>query len=384
MPMPLDMEYPKSITMNVMNATIASAASSQSTLMTEPIMRTPTQMRAVAVAQRGMSWAMGERNMAIIKHMPVTSEVKPVLPPATTPDEDSTKVVTVEVPAMAPVQVAIASASIIFSMRMGGRAVFIEKVALGTCAVERADGIEHIYHAQGQGGSYEHDDERTDVVVAGIKVCVEVETFVEHCARGILSPRNKRIEGIGDGYVGEDCLSRSDVCSISDCKQYVIEHGGTENTPEYCALNILFRENDNSKYADNGDYCGEHTAHVAANVGHERGVFIEDVETYKARQRAAVVDDYARLLHAYEGDKHAYTHGYGMTNARGNGLEYALPQTRNRQDEEYYAVEKGKHHAVCICKPRCVVAAADERKDYERIDTHTRSLGKGHFGEQRH
>lgn len=119
MPMPLDMEYPKSITMNVMNATIASAASSQSTLMTEPIMRTPTQMRAVAVAQRGMSWAMGERNMAIIKHMPVTSEVKPVLPPATTPDEDSTKVVTVEVPAMAPVQVAIASASIIFSMRMG-------------------------------------------------------------------------------------------------------------------------------------------------------------------------------------------------------------------------------------------------------------------------
>ena len=119
MPMPLDMEYPKSITMNVMNATIASAASSQSTLMTEPIMRTPTQMRAVAVAQRGMSWAMGERNMAIIKHMLVTSEVKPVLPPATTPDEDSTKVVTVEVPAMAPVQVAIASASIIFSMRMG-------------------------------------------------------------------------------------------------------------------------------------------------------------------------------------------------------------------------------------------------------------------------
>ena len=108
MPMPLDMEYPKSITMNVMNATIASAASSQSTLMTEPIMRTPTQMRAVAVAQRGMSWAMGERNMAIIKHMPVTSEVKPVLPPATTPDEDSTNVVTVEVPAMAPVQVAIA------------------------------------------------------------------------------------------------------------------------------------------------------------------------------------------------------------------------------------------------------------------------------------
>ena len=83
--------------MNVMNATIESAASFQSILVTELIIRTPTQMRAVAVAQRGMSWAMGERNIATIKQRPVMSEVKPVLPPATTPEEDSTNVVTVEV-----------------------------------------------------------------------------------------------------------------------------------------------------------------------------------------------------------------------------------------------------------------------------------------------
>ena len=82
-------------------------------------MSTPTQMRAVAVAQRGMSCAMGLKNIAIMKQMPVTSEVKPVLPPAATPEEDSTNVVTVEVPAMEPVQVAIASASIIFSILMG-------------------------------------------------------------------------------------------------------------------------------------------------------------------------------------------------------------------------------------------------------------------------
>ena len=104
---------------NVINATIASAASFQSTLVTEVIISTPTQISAVAVALLGMSWAIGLRNMATIKHTPVMKEVKPVLPPATTPAEDSTKVVTVEVPAIAPVQVAIASESIIFSMRIG-------------------------------------------------------------------------------------------------------------------------------------------------------------------------------------------------------------------------------------------------------------------------
>ena len=46
----------------------------------------------------------------------VTSEENPVLPPAATPEEDSTNVVTVEVPKTAPVQVAIASASIALSM----------------------------------------------------------------------------------------------------------------------------------------------------------------------------------------------------------------------------------------------------------------------------
>ena len=98
---------------------MASAASDQSTFVTELIISTPTQIRAVAVALLGMSWAMGLRNIASTKHIPVTKEVKPVLPPATTPEEDSTNVVTVEVPAIAPVQVAIASASIIFSIRIG-------------------------------------------------------------------------------------------------------------------------------------------------------------------------------------------------------------------------------------------------------------------------
>ena len=46
----------------------------------------------------------------------VTIEDRPVRPPSATPEEDSTNVVTVDVPQIAPVVVAIASASIALSM----------------------------------------------------------------------------------------------------------------------------------------------------------------------------------------------------------------------------------------------------------------------------
>ena len=54
--------------------------------------------------------------MAIKNSAPVTMEDKPVLPPSATPAEDSTKVVTVEVPHTAPQVVATASASMALSI----------------------------------------------------------------------------------------------------------------------------------------------------------------------------------------------------------------------------------------------------------------------------
>lgn len=63
-----------------------------------------------------MSCATGERNIAMKKNSAVNIEERPVRPPSATPAEDSTKVVTVEVPQTAPVVVAIASASIALSM----------------------------------------------------------------------------------------------------------------------------------------------------------------------------------------------------------------------------------------------------------------------------
>ena len=56
-----------------------------------------------------MMAAMGAMNMHSRNKMPATRAVRPVRPPASTPEADSTKVVTVEVPVRAPVMVPTAS-----------------------------------------------------------------------------------------------------------------------------------------------------------------------------------------------------------------------------------------------------------------------------------
>ena len=65
---------------------------------------------AGAVANDGIAVKSGANNVEIRNKNPETTAVKPVRPPAATPEEDSTNVVTVEVPRTAPAVVATASA----------------------------------------------------------------------------------------------------------------------------------------------------------------------------------------------------------------------------------------------------------------------------------
>ena len=67
-------------------------------------------MRAGAVAADGMERKRGAKKRERRKKPAVTIAVTPVLPPSTTPVEDSTKVVTVDVPSIAPTVVPTASA----------------------------------------------------------------------------------------------------------------------------------------------------------------------------------------------------------------------------------------------------------------------------------
>ena len=66
-----------------------------------------------------MTAAMGARNMHARNNIPVTRAVRPVRPPASTPEADSTNVVTVDVPVHEPTTVPTASersASLMFGM----------------------------------------------------------------------------------------------------------------------------------------------------------------------------------------------------------------------------------------------------------------------------
>ena len=74
-------------------------------------MRKPTKINAGAVAKDGIAVKIGAKIMASRNRNPVTTEDKPVRPPAATPAEDSTQAVVVEVPNMAPAEVAMASVS---------------------------------------------------------------------------------------------------------------------------------------------------------------------------------------------------------------------------------------------------------------------------------
>ena len=97
--------------MIAMYAGIASVRLSSSNLIstTELTIKNPTIMSAGAVAKEGIEVKSGANRVESRKSTPVTSAVRPVRPPTETPDADSTKVVTVDVPRTAPAEVPIAS-----------------------------------------------------------------------------------------------------------------------------------------------------------------------------------------------------------------------------------------------------------------------------------
>lgn len=74
------------------------------------IMFIPTHIKAGAVAAEGIARNRGAKNKDRKKHPAVTSDVNPLRPPASTPEALSTKVLTVDVPSIAPTVVPTASA----------------------------------------------------------------------------------------------------------------------------------------------------------------------------------------------------------------------------------------------------------------------------------
>ena len=104
------MLYISGIAIRQRYAGMASVRSLKSTLTIADTIRNPTKINAGAVANPGIAVKIGAKKIASRNKKPVTTDARPVLAPAPTPAELSTNVVVVDVPKIAPAEVATASA----------------------------------------------------------------------------------------------------------------------------------------------------------------------------------------------------------------------------------------------------------------------------------
>ena len=93
------------------NAGTASLKSLQLISLKDDTIIIPTATSAGAVAAEGTALTKVAKNADNAKQIAVTTEVKPVRPPAAIPAALSTKVVVLDVPNKAPIEVAVASAN---------------------------------------------------------------------------------------------------------------------------------------------------------------------------------------------------------------------------------------------------------------------------------
>ena len=106
---PLAIEPVKIVNIIIMIGPNVSTKSEKSIEEIFVIIKTPTKISAGPVAALGIINTHGDKKIITKKINEVTTEAKPVLPPASTPADDSTKVVIVVLPVHAPTHVPIAS-----------------------------------------------------------------------------------------------------------------------------------------------------------------------------------------------------------------------------------------------------------------------------------
>lgn len=143
MAIPSEMLYIKGMHSKHRYAGTASVKSLKSMPAADVIIKKPTKIRAGAVANPGIAQKIGDRKMETKNKRPVTTEASPVLAPAATPEELSTKVVVVEVPNTAPALVAIASAKRACLIR--GSLPFLSSISALVATPIKVPRVSHIH-----------------------------------------------------------------------------------------------------------------------------------------------------------------------------------------------------------------------------------------------
>ena len=285
-------------------------------------------------------------------------------PPSATPAEDSTNVVTVEVP-----QTAAAAGGDGVSqhglVHVGDVAFLGQHVAGRAGAVQRAKGIEHIDHAECKHGGEEHNDEVAHAVLGNVRA--EVEAFGEDLAERLCAELLECTEEIG-GQVGSD--SGSIEIRNRDEADDVVENCAAEHTPQNSALDLLLGHCADGEDRDDGQDHRE-------DVGPCRGAG-EDVEGREIDERCAVVHDDTGVLQADERDEQADTGGDRGLDSGRDGVKDHLAQAGDGQQDEDDAVNQNENQRVCVAQAEGEADGVDE----ECVQAHAGRLRQRQVGQQ--
>ena len=250
-------------------------------------------------------------------------------------------------------------------VHIGNVAVLIQHVAGRAGAVQGAQGVEHIHHAEGQHGGQQHHHESAGAV--GGNEGGEVKAGLEHRAEGLGAEIAEGAEEVG-GQVGGD--GRGIEAGNGDQTHHIIHHGSAQDAPQHRTADLLLAHGADGEHGQQSDQHGED-----GGPGLFAGEHVEGVQVHAG---GGIVDHDAGILQADEGDEQADTGGDGRLDLVGDGVEDDLAQTGNGQQHEDDAVKQHQHQGVGIAQAQAHTHGVDKIG----VQAHSGGLRQRQIGQQ--
>ena len=329
------------------NAGTASEISPQSISFSEDAIMQPTTTSTPAVAADGMAEMTGERKADRAKQMATTTEVRPVRPPAAIPAEDSTYVVVLEVPQMAPMEVAIESANRALSILEEKPEPFSR-----AGADERADGVEGVGHGECE------DRQQNDRQLRHVGEQRWEAFSAEDSAKGLRQLGESVADGDGVGHGGLTHRNAGD--------------GGDRDGDQHAAAHLEHGEDDGEEQADDEQPDGR-IIHDGQTWGGLHGVAVLGVGLGGEGEEADVQE-------ADVGHEQADAAADGVLQHFRNGLDDDLTNLGDGDENVDQATQE--HHAQGLLPGEAEAEANGVGE--ECVEAHAGGLSIRNVGEQAH